>query len=377
MSRLKYLFLMLVYVGICISAFNMLIIQQDDILRKYFIEAPRERIKEYNSALSHSLYNYFIKENAGSSLSDLTAYLRKYGKTSLFETKFIYKDKERNDYLEIGKSGIQPVSQSQISINKENLFPVTIANGTQDGYLAIFIKDTGEAEHLEGLQRYRMFSYSLRFLFFTLISSLAIIALYHNYSSKMRLARDMAEIKASNDGLTGLYTHAYFIKSLEIEMERSTIYHTPLGLVMLDVDRFKGYNDEYGHVAGDKILQEVARVIKSNTRSTDICARYGGEEFSIVVPSVQALEEGSAPKSIQDFVAEVEAVSERIRKNVEEANVQLGNKTVRITISMGVSFFHKGNEHTSSAELLERADASLYKAKETGRNKVVTDTSSV
>lgn len=355
----------------------MLIIQQDRILRRYFIDAPLNRVSEYNAALTKSLMKHFAKENKSSSVAELAVYMKKYGSVPLYETRYMYKDEKTGKLILVDKAGIAPVVKEKLDLKDEDLYAVSIDNGAIEGFLSITLNDAGTAEYAEGLQRYRIFSYSLRFLFFMLISSMVIIALYHNYSKKMRLARDMAEVKASNDGLTGLYTHAYFVRSLKIEIERSRIYHGPIALAMIDVDRFKGYNDKYGHVAGDLVLQEVARVIKSSTRSSDICARYGGEEFSIVIPSVPASEEGNKPKSMTEFITEVDNVTERIRKSVEENKLTLDGNEVTVTISMGVAFFHKGNERLSAGELTERADAALYQAKETGRNRIIIDQGTV
>jgi diguanylate cyclase (GGDEF)-like protein len=194
----------------------------------------------------------------------------------------------------------------------------------------------------------------------------------------MRLARDIAEAKASNDGLTGLYTHAYFVKLLQIEIEKFQIYGLPVGLIMLDVDKFKSINDEYGHVAGDKILQEVAKTVKSTTRSTDICARYGGEEFSVLMPSVYAYEEKPQPKTLESFVSEIRNLAERIRMNVENIEIRLADgKIVKVTVSIGISTCHSKREQLTPTALLEKADAALYTAKETGRNRIVIDKDSV
>ncbi len=377
MQKFKFLVVIIVYIVLCISGFNTLIVQQEDILRKYFITSPQERIKEYNLTLSDSLFKYFVRENKDADLARVADYIKRYGRTSLFETSFVYKD-EHDNLFEISKAGVEPISREAIDIKSEKVYAVTVDSGKVDGYLMIEIKDTRDTEYEEGMKKYRLISLSLRILFLLFVFALAIIALYHNYSRKMSLARDIAEAKASNDGLTGLYTHEYFIKLLQIEIERFQIYGLPIGLIMLDVDKFKSINDEYGHVAGDKILQEVAKTIKSTTRATDICARYGGEEFSILVPSTYTFEASPETKSIENFIAQTKNMAERIRKNIEELQIRLAdNKTVRVTASIGISFCHKKREPPSPTALLEKADASLYRAKEGGRNRIAVDQESV
>ena len=377
MSRFRFLIVIVIYIFICISGFNALIVQQENILRRYFITVPHERIKEYNSTLSDSLFKYFVRENRDANLENVEDYIKRYGRTSLFETLFIYKD-ESGGLFQISKTGVEPISQEVIDVNEERVYPVSIDNGNIDGYLMIVIKSTKDTEYEEGLKKYRGISFSLRILFLLFVFALAIIALYHNYSKKMALARDIAEAKASNDGLTGLFTHEYFIELLEIEIEKFKIYGLPLALIMLDVDKFKFINDEYGHVVGDKVLQEAARAIKSTTRSTDICARYGGEEFSILMPSAYTFEENPQPKTIENFASEINVMAERIRKNVEELDIKLSDgRVVKATVSMGISFCHNRREPINTTVFLERADVTLYKAKEAGRNRVYLDKESI
>jgi len=377
MRGFKFLIVIIVYVVLCVGGFSALIVQQENILRTYFITSPEERIKEYNTMLSDSLFKHFVRENKDADLGGVEDYIKRYGKTSLFETLFVYKD-AGGGLTQISKSGVEPVSEEILSIKRERVYPVTIAGGGMDGYLVISIKGSKTSEYEEGLHKYRAISLSLRALFFLFVFALAIIALYHNYSKKMRLARDIAETRASNDGLTGLYTHAYFVKLLQIEIEKFQIYGLPIGLVMLDVDKFKAINDDYGHVVGDKILQEVARTIKSTTRSTDICARYGGEEFSILMPSSFTFDEKPQPKSAESFLNEIRNMAERIRKNVEVLDIKLTDgRIVKVTISMGIALCSKRRATTDPTMFLEKADAALYQAKEQGRNRVYIDAGSL
>ena len=124
--------------------------------------------------------------------------------------------------------------------------------------------------------------------------------------------------------------------------------------MMIDIDFFKKVNDTYGHASGDKVLRTVASVIKAQLRESDIPARYGGEEFAVLLPYTH--------------IDEAKIVGERLRKAVEETTVSLDNLNINVTISMGLAEFRQDE---SGEELFAQADKALYKAKESGRNRVV------
>ena len=158
---------------------------------------------------------------------------------------------------------------------------------------------------------------------------------------------------ATTDGLTGLATIRYFKTLLEHEMPRSERHQRPLSLIMLDIDFFKKVNDTYGHPAGDVILRELASLIRTAIRQEDIPARYGGEEFIIMLP------EASRKESM--------VVAERMRTLVQDTRIKDEVRSYSITVSVGVATMMKGDQ---SNTLIERVDQQLYRAKQTGRNKV-------
>jgi diguanylate cyclase (GGDEF)-like protein/PAS domain S-box-containing protein len=156
---------------------------------------------------------------------------------------------------------------------------------------------------------------------------------------------------AATDGLTQLKNHRAFQQRLEMEALRTERYGAPLSLLLLDIDRFKEYNDTYGHPAGDQALKEVAGILALYTRDTDFAARYGGEEFAIILPETE--NQGAL------------ALAERVRVAVSEiANVQRP-----LTVSIGVATWSANARDRLS--LITRADRALYAAKHAGGNCVV------
>jgi diguanylate cyclase (GGDEF)-like protein len=140
-----------------------------------------------------------------------------------------------------------------------------------------------------------------------------------------------------------------------MEYKRGPRSESPSALIMMDIDNFKNVNDTYGHPAGDEVIKAVAGIIKKATRETDIAGRYGGEEFAIILPDTP--------------VANVEFVSERIRRLVEKCTVVYDEIDISFTISIGIAGFKQ--THKDSTQWLDSADKALYKAKMSGRNRVM------
>ena len=157
-----------------------------------------------------------------------------------------------------------------------------------------------------------------------------------------------------HDSLTGLKNRVFLDSVATNEISKAIRYEYPLSVIMFDIDYFKSVNDTYGHLAGDFILQEVAKIIKASFRATDYVIRYGGEEILAILPYAR---EKDACRRAED-----------IRKLIEGREFIMGNKIIKITISAGV--YERRNE-TEMHELIGKADKRLYKAKKEGRNKVV------
>ncbi|WP_273483051.1 sensor domain-containing diguanylate cyclase [Desulforamulus ruminis] len=153
------------------------------------------------------------------------------------------------------------------------------------------------------------------------------------------------------DALTGLYNHRYFVEHLHLELNTCCKTAGEMCLMMLDVDDFKGYNDAYGHPAGDEVLKIMAKTFTENIRPKDIVARYGGEEFAFILPHTN-LQEGIA-------------LGEKIRRAIESRTFPLR----QVTASLGIAHFPTHSR--DSDHLLKLADTALYMAKTGGRNKLI------
>ncbi len=175
------------------------------------------------------------------------------------------------------------------------------------------------------------------------------------------------------DRLTKVYNHAYFEGRLEQEIARSNRYKYPVAVLMIDIDHFKLINDTYGHQQGDVILKEVARIIKSNIRTVDLCARYGGEEFAVILPETD-LTNVSKRDEITTAGEAGGAVTkaENLRKIIEQSKIfSSEGALIKLTVSIGIGVKHfPGGEDITKEALIKEADKQLYSAKEKGRNRV-------
>lgn len=156
------------------------------------------------------------------------------------------------------------------------------------------------------------------------------------------------------DGLTQIHNKRYLYEALEREVIRARRHQRPLCLVMFDIDYFKRCNDQFGHLAGDHVLRELARLIQDRIRRDEVFARYGGEEFVIVLPETPL--DGAT------------ALAENLRGRVEEHAFVFQNERIPVTISIGCAELGDGDR--SANDLVARADEKLYEAKRGGRNRV-------
>ncbi|MBE9200737.1 MULTISPECIES: PAS domain S-box protein [unclassified Nodularia (in: cyanobacteria)] len=168
--------------------------------------------------------------------------------------------------------------------------------------------------------------------------------------------RETLQHQSIRDPLTGLFNRRYLEEVLKQEIDRAQRKQHSIGVVMIDVDHFKRFNDTYGHDAGDYVLQTIGALLKERVRGSDIACRYGGEEMTLVLPE----------SSLEETTIKAEAIREAIAKLTLAYNGKhLGN----LTISLGIAGFPKHG--TTGIALIQAADAALYRAKAAGRNQVV------
>ena len=180
------------------------------------------------------------------------------------------------------------------------------------------------------------------------------IAVGAGHEAQARTAERIADMSLI-DRLTGVHNYAFFADALPRECQRAERYGLSLSLVVLDLDRFKAFNDRWGHDAGNRLLTAVGQAIRANSRSSDIAARFGGEEFALIVP-------GPAEEAME--------AAERIRAAIARVSVLVaGGDMVGTTISAGVADFENGTGDTG-ARLLDQADKALYHSKSSGRDRV-------
>ena len=189
---------------------------------------------------------------------------------------------------------------------------------------------------------------SFRYFDIMISELLAIFKMKYQYTEK--------EFMSVLDGLTGLYNRRQFELGLEQEFNRTKRHPADFSLAILDIDFFKKVNDTYGHQYGDYVLKTVSDLMKSSFRKTDLLYRYGGEELVIIMPET----------NIEGALIPVQ----RLRHAVEDYDFDYNGVKAKVTVSMGLTMNYQ--DFRSSAELLKSADEALYKAKEGGRNRVVT-----
>ena len=167
------------------------------------------------------------------------------------------------------------------------------------------------------------------------------------------------ENRATTDALTGLCNRGFFDAAMTSEWDRRRGENVaaPLGLIMIDIDHFKRFNDDYGHQTGDDVLKTLARTLRSAVRDTDLVCRYGGEEFAIICP-------GTAGPTVR-------VIAERIRRAVEASTVSVPGAAERLTVSLGACVLSSRPASATYQSFVSRTDSALYEAKRAGRNRVV------
>lgn len=276
---------------------------------------------------------------------------KKYAKGSI-----IFKEDDFGDTFYIIKKGMVQILKHV----RENVNSViaTLEEGDFFGEMAL-IEESNRSATVEVIKDCELIVIE-RSNFQALIKSdnsiaLVVMKTLGNRLRKMDKRTISAEEESIIDGLTGLYTHKYFKDYLEKEIVRSYEHNETFSLIMIDIDNFKSINDRYGHPTGDYILRTLSNLIKNNVHSgADVVARYGGEEIMIALPET-CKEHGIL-------------VANRLCSLVENFKFSFNQIQIKVTISLGISNYPTDAE--SIEKLINLADLAMYKAKESGKNRV-------
>ncbi len=186
------------------------------------------------------------------------------------------------------------------------------------------------------------------------LAALPVVTLLQRSLSHVQLVSD-----SRTDSKTGLLNAATWERESAVEVVRAVRTQSPLAIAMVDIDKFKGINDTYGHLAGDQVLKEIANTLNTLLRDYDLAGRFGGEEFSLLLPQTRAVD--------------AFRIAERVRANIAGLSIiapgATGGERVQVTVSIGVAALDSGSRRELS-ELVGAADAALYRAKAGGRDQV-------
>jgi len=249
---------------------------------------------------------------------------------TLDEKKIFAIFRERiNDYLKIGDCRFLDKDVDLSLYERSTVFPLVIQQDTI-GYLV--------ASEISAEDKDR----------FQILAQQFLIGI-----KRALLYKKMQEL-AITDSLTQLFSRRHFLDRFREELNRSRKFKYRFSFLMVDIDKFKEFNDKYGHLVGDAILREVSRTIKETLRQIDFVGRYGGEELSIIL--------------VETDKEQARFAAERLRQAVEAKNIRVYDEELKVTISIGIATFSGDGE--TIEKLIESADKALYTAKQTGRNKV-------
>lgn len=266
---------------------------------------------------------------------------------NLYENKFvIYSIKHKKDLIinDIKKDGYKYIKNYDKYLGEINL-KKNKANSLM--VVPMIIKD--KVKGALSLQCYEKNAYDLKDLTILKMLSTYIAIALENYFLYKKL-----KYNSNYDSLTGIFNRGKVIENINLLKQNLDFNKEKYYIAMIDIDNFKKVNDIYGHIAGDKVLKEVSNVIRKSISNEDILGRYGGEEFIAI---------------IKDEINNYKDIIERIRRNIEELNINVNNKLIKVTSSIGVKNFNL-NKMTLE-ENISLADKSLYEAKNSGKNRVV------
>ena len=339
--------------------FNHFLNLQSQIMYYYFIEKPTKYNLERAERLSDSIYKSFETEVKPLTIENIEIFIKKYDEIPFLNVNFVYKD----DLGEM-QSVLKEVQEIDI-LNAEYVYPITIQN-KKIGTLLIY---NINKEYAKGLEEYNNSLLLTKMLFAFLLLSITLLFILREYTSFIEERKKVAEYEAIHDGLTNLYTQTYFKSRLHQEIERCRRYKRPVSVIMSDLDYFKKFNDTYGHLAGDKMLQMIASVLSNNVRSSDLVARYGGEEFAIILVEAGYEQAKTVANRIKGLLKRSLEVADIIKDEIEKTKIDIDGKRVGVTISLGVTSYSGGANYKLET-MIGEADLALYESKDHGRNTI-------
>lgn len=180
---------------------------------------------------------------------------------------------------------------------------------------------------------------------------------FYETSAKLEKSNEDLEELSNRDPLTHLYNRRYFTEISSKMLNLANRSKHTIATLVLDIDNFKAINDKYGHAIGDKVIVATSRVLENSVRKSDVVSRFGGEEFIILLYNINA--------------DNLEIIAEKVRKNIEELSIQTTKGKINFTISLGATQYDCDYDINKIEYTINRADKALYRAKETGKNKVV------
>ena len=268
-----------------------------------------------------------------------------------------FKTSSAEEALEILKTNTIHVVITDIRLPGMNGLELTdLIKNSYDTDVIVITGYVGDYSYEEAINKGASDFVSKPIRFEELLLRLRRVLRERNITKERALMLKRLQDLAITDGLTKLYNSRYFYKQLDSEVNRSKRYNHPLSLLFMDIDHFKHYNDNYGHLEGDKVLAGVGKVIKSCLRKMDTAYRYGGEEFTVILPETSR--------------GEVMTVAKRIKDAMDNENFSpQSGKSVSITISIGATEYCR-DERISA--FVQRADKAMYLSKQRGRNQIST-----
>ncbi len=338
--------------------------QHGSIIEKSMIDRVFKQLKDLNCGL------YLLDEKAEDLLvlNRIEELLKKLFNTIMSSSNFEFLMENLYEYMKEELPSLERIDVYGRIPEKNKTMRISVSeNGVVTEFLSSLSQPEGHSTIAEDLETEKATVGKVFFVFNRVSkkesSFVKVVMRYIKYPLAVSLEKEI-EIRllhlekekerffAIRDPLTSLYNRRYLMEKLRTLVEEAEKLGVPLSLAVIDIDYFKRINDTYGHLIGDCVLKDLARILESSFRRSDIVARYGGEEFVVVLPMTSLKD---ACKKIDSF-----------RKSVEK--IRFCNGKIGITVSAGVVQFRKG---MTPEELIEKADRNLYEAKKIGRNRVV------